>query len=137
MKIKLNYRRQSLCFLHRNFMQGLEITTWYKKDLHNPDNLYSVITHLEPDILECEIKRALGSISTNKATGGEGIPVERFQILKDDAMTGCTQYASKFGKCSSGHRTGKGVFTLIQKKGNPKECSNSAQILHNCTHLTC
>ena len=58
----------------------------YKKDLHDPDNHYSVITHLEPDILECEVKWALGSISTNKASGGNGVPVELFQILKDDAV---------------------------------------------------
>ena len=58
----------------------------YKKDLHDPDNHNAVITHLEPDILECEVKWALGSITTNKATGGDGIPVEVFQILKDDAV---------------------------------------------------
>ena len=58
----------------------------YKKDLHNPDNLDGVFTHLEPDILECEVKWALGSITTNKASGGDGIPVELFQILKDDAV---------------------------------------------------
>ena len=58
----------------------------YKKDLHNQDNHYGVITHLEPDILECEVKRALGSITTNKASEGDGIPVELFQILKDDAV---------------------------------------------------
>ena len=58
----------------------------YKKDLHDPDNHNGVITHLEPDILECEIKWALGSITTNKASGGDGIPVELFQILKDDAV---------------------------------------------------
>ena len=58
----------------------------YKKDLHDPDNYNGVITHLEPDILECEVEWALGSISTNKASGGDGIPVELFQILKDDAM---------------------------------------------------
>ena len=58
----------------------------YKKDLHNPDNHDGVITHLEPDILECEVKWALGSITTNKASGGDGIPVELFQILKDDFM---------------------------------------------------
>ena len=58
----------------------------YKKDLHDPDNHNGVITHLEPDILECEVKWVLGSITTNKASGGDGIPVERFQILKDDAM---------------------------------------------------
>ena len=58
----------------------------YKKDLHNPDNHYVVITHLEPDILECEVKRALGSITMNKATGGDGLPGELFQILKGDAV---------------------------------------------------
>ena len=58
----------------------------YKKDLHNPDNHYGVITHLEPHILECEVKQALGSITTNKTSGGDGIPVELFQILKDDAV---------------------------------------------------
>ena len=58
----------------------------YKKDLHNPDNHDGVITHLEPDILECEVKWALGSITTNKASGGNGIPVELFQILKNDAV---------------------------------------------------
>ena len=58
----------------------------YKKDLHDPDNLSDVITHLEPDILECEVKGALGSITTNKASGGDRIPVELFQILKDDAV---------------------------------------------------
>ena len=58
----------------------------YKKDPHNPDNHNGVITHLEPDILECEVKWALGSISTNKASGGDGIPAELFQILKDDAV---------------------------------------------------
>ena len=63
-----------------------EYTELYKKDIHDPDNHHGVITHLEPDILECEVKRPLGSISTNKASGGDGTPVELFQILKDDAV---------------------------------------------------
>ena len=71
-----------------------------------------VVTHLEPDILECEVKWASGSITMNKASGGNGIPVELFQILKDDARKCCTQYASKFGKLSSGHRTGKGQLSF-------------------------
>ena len=75
----------------------------YKKDLHDPDDHSGVITHLEPDILECEVKWALGSITTNKASGG--IPVELFQILKEDAVKCCTQYASKFGKLRSSYRT--------------------------------
>ena len=82
----------------------------YKKDLHDPDNHNGVITHLEPDILECKVKWALGSITTNKASRGDGIAVALFPILKDDAVK--VQYASKFGKLSSGHRTGKGHFSF-------------------------
>ena len=77
----------------------------YKKELHDPNNHNGVITHLEPDILEYEVKWALGSITMNKASGGDGIPVELFQILKDDAV-------KVFGKLSSGHRTGKGQFSF-------------------------
>jgi len=88
----------------------------YKKDLHDPDNHNGVIAHLEPDVLECKVKWALGSITTNKAGGGDGIPVELFQILKDDALKCCTQYASKFGKLSSGHRTGKGQFSFQSQR---------------------
>ena len=82
----------------------------YKRDLHNPDNHDGVITHthLETDILECLVKWALGSITMNKSTGGDGIPVELFQILKDDAMKMLQSICQKFGKLSSGHRTGKG-----------------------------
>ena len=76
-----------------------------KKDLHDPDNYNGVITYLEPDILEFRVKWALGSITTNKASGADGIPDELFQILKDDAVKCCTQYASKFRKLSSGHRS--------------------------------
>ena len=79
----------------------------YKKDLHDLDNHNGVIIHLEQDILECKVKWGLGSITTNKASGGDRIPVELLQILKDDAVKCYTQYASKFGKLSSGHRTGK------------------------------
>ena len=93
----------------------------YKKVLHDPDNHNGVITHLEPDILECKVKWALGSIATNKASGGDGIPVELFQILKDDA--------SKFGKLSSGHRTGKGQFSFqSQRKAMPKNVQSTAQL---------
>ena len=95
-----------------------EYTELYKKDLHDPHNHDGVITHLEPDILECEVKGTLGSITMNKTSGGDGIPVELFQILKDDA----TQYASKFGKLSSGHRTGKGQFSLQSQRKYAKEC---------------
>ena len=84
----------------------------YKKDIHNPDNHNGVITHLEPDILECEVKWALGSITTNKASGGDGIPIELFQILKDDAVKVLQSICQKICKLSSGHRTGKGQFSF-------------------------
>ena len=101
----------------------------YKKDLHDPDNHDGVITHLEPDILECEVKWALGSITTNKASGGDGIPAELLRILKDDAVKCCTQYASKFGKLSSGHRTGKGQFSFqSQRKATPKNVQTTVQL---------
>ena len=101
----------------------------YKKDLHDPDNHDGVINDLEPDILECEVKWALESITTNKVSGGDGIPVELFQILKDDAVKVLTQYASKFGKLSSGHRTGKGQFSFqSQRKAMPKNAQTTAQL---------
>ena len=101
----------------------------YEKDLHDPDNHDGVITHLEPDILECEVKWALESITMNKASGGDGIPVELFQILKDDAVKRCTEYASKFGKLSSGHRTGKGHFSFqSQRKAMPKNAQTTTQL---------
>ena len=101
----------------------------YKKEIHHPDNHDGVMTHLEPDILECEVKWALESISMNKASGGDGIPVELFQILKDDLWKRCTQYASKFGKLSSGHRTGKGPFSFqSQRKAMPKNAQTTAQL---------
>ena len=101
----------------------------YKKDLHDPNIHNGVITHLEPGIFECEVKWASGRITTNKASGGDGLPVELLQILKDDAVKCCTQYANKFGKLSSGHRTGKrSVFLQIPKKGNAKEFSNYCKI---------
>ena len=89
----------------------------------------AVITHLEPDILECEVKWALGNITTNKASGRDGIPAELFQILRDDAVKVCTQYASKFGKLSSGHRTGKGQFSFqSQRKTMPKNVQTTIQL---------
>ena len=89
-----------------------------------------MITNLESDILECEVKWALGSFSTNKASGGDGIPVELFQILKDDAVEKCcTQYVSKFGKLSSGHRNGKSQFSFqSQRKVMPKNAQTTAQL---------
>ena len=91
----------------------------YKKDLNDPDNHDGVATHLEPDILECKVKWALGSIKMNKACGGDGISGELFQILKDDAVK--MLQASKYGKLSSGYRTGKGQFSFqSQRKARPK-----------------
>ena len=106
----------------------------YKKDLNDPDNHDGVIIHLEPDSLECEVKWALGCITPNKASGGDGIPVELFQILKDDAVKALHSICRKFGKLSSGHRTGKVSF-----HSNPKErqCQRMLKLLHNCTYLTC
>ena len=93
----------------------------YKKDLHNPDNHNGVTTHLEPDILECEVKWALGSITTNKASGGDRISAELFQILKHDVVKVLHSVCQKFGKLSSGHRTAKGQFSLqSQRKAMPK-----------------
>ena len=97
----------------------------YKRDLHNPDNDDGVITHLEPDILECEVKWALGSVTTNKASGGNWIPVELFQILKDDAMKVLHSICQQIWKTQQWPQDWKwSVFIPIPKKGNPKECSN-------------
>ena len=105
----------------------------YKKDLHDPDNHDCMISHLEPDIVECEVKWALGSITMNKASGGDGIPVELFKILKDDSVKMLHSYASKFGKLSSGHRTGKISF---HSKPKERQCQRLLKLLHNCTPLT-
>ena len=97
----------------------------YKKDLHDSDNHDGVITHLEPDILECEVKGALGSITTNKASGGDGIPVELFQILKDDAVKVVHSICQQISKIQQLPQDWKrSVFIPIPKKGNTKECSN-------------
>ena len=101
----------------------------YKKDLHEPDNHDGVITQPEPDILECEVKQALESITMNKASGGDGIPVELFQILKDDAVKVLHSICRKFGKLSSGHRTGKGQFSFqSQRKAMPKNAQTTTQL---------
>ena len=100
----------------------------YKKDLQDPDNHDGVITHLEPDILECEVKWALGNITRNKASGGDGIPVELFQILKDDAVKGLHSVCQQIWK------TQQWPF-----HSNPKErqCQRMLKLPHSCTHLTC
>ena len=106
----------------------------YKKDLHDPDNHDDVITNLEPDNLECEVKWALESITTNKASGGDGIPVELFQILKDDAV--------KVLHSMPANLENSAVATGLEKvsfHSNPKErqCKRMLKLPHNCTHLTC
>ena len=106
----------------------------YKKDLHDPDNHNGVITHLEPDILECEVKWALESITTNKASGGDGIPVELFHILKDDAVSAALNMPANLE--NSAVATG---LKKVSVHSNPKErqCQRMLRLLHNCTHLTC
>ena len=97
----------------------------YKKDLHDPDNHDGVITHLEPDILECEVKWALESITTNKASGGDGITVELFQILKDDAVKVLHSICQQIWKTQQWAQDWKrSVFIPVPKKGNVKKCSN-------------
>ena len=97
----------------------------YKKDLHDPDNHNDVITHLELDILECEVKWALGSITTNKASGGDEIPVQLFQILKDDAVNVLHSICQQIWKTQQGPQDRKrSVFIPVPKKGNAKECSS-------------
>ena len=97
----------------------------YKKYLHNPDNHDDVITHLEPYILECEVKCALGSITKNKASGGDEIPAELFQILKDDAVKVLHSICQQMWKTQQWPQDWKrSVFIPIPKKGDAKECSN-------------
>ena len=103
-----------------------------QKDLHDPDNNDGVITHLEPDILECEVKWALESITLNKASGGDGIPVELFQILKDDAVKVLHSICQQIWKTQQG-------LEKVSFHSNPKErqCQRMFKLLHNCTHLIC
>ena len=112
-----------------------EFTELYEKDLHDPDDHDGVITHLEPDILECEVKWALESITMNKASGGDRIPVELFQILKDDAMK------VLYSICQQ-NLENSAVATGLEKvsfHSNPKErqCQRTLKLPHNCTHITC
>ena len=107
----------------------------YKKDLHDPDNNNGMITHLEPDILECEVKWPLGSITENKASGGDGIPVELLQILKDDAVKVLHSICQQIWKTQQWPQDWKrSVFISIPKKG---QCQRILKLPHNCSHLTC
>ena len=102
----------------------------YKKDLNDPDNHGGMITHLEPDILECEVKWTLGSITMNTASGGDGIPVELFQILKEDAVKVLHSICQKIWKTQHGHRTGKGQFSFqSQRKAITNNAQTTAQLL--------
>ena len=98
----------------------------YRKDLHNPDNHDGVIAQLDPDILECEVKWASGSITINKTSGGDGIPVELFQILKDDAM-----------KVLENSAVATGLESQFSFQSQRKAMPKNAQLPHNCTDLTC
>ena len=101
----------------------------HRRTVHDPDNHKGVITHLEPDILECEVKWALGNIIMSKASGGDGNPAELFQILKDDAVKVLHSICHKFGKLSSGPRTGKGQFSFqSQRKAMPKNAQITVQL---------
>ena len=106
-----------------------EYTEVYEKFLHDPDNHDGVITHLEPDVLECEVKWALGSISTNKTSGGDGIPVELFQSLKDDAVKVLQSIRHQIWKtwqCPQDWK--RSLFISIPKNDNATECSNYCTI---------
>ena len=111
----------------RDLTEAEDIKRWqeyteelYKRNLHDPDNHHGVITHLQSDILECEIKWALGSITMSEGSGGDGIPAE---------LKCCTQYARKFGKLSSGLRSGKGQFSFQSpSKAMPKNAQTTAQL---------
>ena len=109
----------------------------YKKYLHNPDNHEGVITHthLELNILECEVRWALGNITMNKASGGDGIPVELFQILKDDAVKVLHSICQQIWQWSQDWK--RSVFIPIPKNLKERECRRMFKLMHDCTHLTC
>ena len=118
--------------IKKRWQEYIEVS--YKKDLHDPDNHDGVIIHLEPDILECEVKWALGSITLNKASVGDGIPVKLFQILKDNAVKVLHSICQPIWENSA-------VATELEKvsfHSNPKErqCQRMLKLPHNCTHLT-
>ena len=123
----ISFLLQAYLFIKKRWQEYTE--ELYKKDVHDPDNHDGVITDLEPDILECEGKWALESIPTNKASGGDGIPVELFQILKDDAVKVLHSICQQIWKTQQWPQDWKrSVFIPILKKGNAKECLNTAQL---------
>ena len=130
------YLKWVSCTEHR--VRSLFFDTLYKKDLHDPDNHDGVITHLKPDILECKVKWALGSIITNKASGGDGIPVELFQILRDDAVKMLHSIHQQIWKTHQGSSPfpqdwKRSVFIPIPKENNAKNAQTTTQ-LHCLTH---
>ena len=125
----------------RDLTEAEDIKRWqeytqelYKKNLHDPDNHDGVITHLEPDILECEVKRALGSITMNKASGGDGILVELFQILKDDAVKGLHSLCQQIWKTQQWPQDWK--MSVFHSNPKERQCQRVFKLPHNCTHLT-
>ena len=125
----------------KDLIEAKEIKRWqenteerYKKDINDPDNHNGVITHLEPDILEWEVKWVLGGITTNKASGGDGIPVELFQILKDDAVKALHSICQQIWKTQQWPQD----WETVSFHSNPKEslCQIMFKLPHNCTHLT-
>ena len=117
--------------IKKRWQQYIEL---YKKDLYDPDNHDGVITHLEPDILESKVKWALESITMNKAGGGDGIPVELFQILKDDAVKVLHSICQQIWKTAVATGLEKVRFHSSSKE---KQCQRMLKLPHNCTHLTC
>ena len=107
----------------------------YKKELHDPDNHDGVITHLEPDILGCEVKWALGSITMNKASGSDGIPTELFQILKDEAVKVLHSICQQIWKTQQWTQDWKKVS--FHSNSKERQCQRMLKLPHNCTHLTC
>ena len=106
----------------------------YRKALNDPDNHNGVVTHLEPDILKCEVKWALGSLTKNKASGCGVMPAELSQILKNDAVKVLHSICQQTGKLSSGHRTGKEQFSFQSQE---RQCRIAFKLSYNCTHFTC
>ena len=130
MKTNLSLQKQKI--LRRGGKNTQKNST--KKDLHDPVNHDGVITHLEPDILECEVQWALGSITMNKASGSDGIPVELFQILTDDAVKVLHSICQQIWKTQQWPQD----WEKVSFHSNPKErqCQRMLKLLHNCTHLT-
>ena len=119
-----SFRPHRLARLSMRYTEDL-----YKKGLNGPDNHDGLIIHLEPDIMECKVKWALGSITKNKASGGDRIPAKLFQILKDDAVKVLHSICQQIWKISSGYRTGNGQFSFqSQRKAMPKNVQTTTQL---------